>query len=224
MNLNNKGKLIVIDGIDGSGKATQTKLLCDRLTSSGVRVYKGAFPNYESKSSTLVKMYLAGEIGDNNQVNPYTASTFYSADRAITYLNQWKDVYNSGTTIITDRYTTANIVHQMPRLPKEQWQEFIDWLFDFEYNKLAIPKPDVTIYLDMHPNTSQKLLSNRYQGDESKKDMLEKDVEYMLKCRQGALFAGEKLGWTIIKCCDGENPYTQEEIQQKIQDTIAPHL
>ncbi len=220
LNSTKQGKLIVIEGIDGSGKATQTELLYNRLKSENLSVYKGSFPNYKSDSSALVKMYLSGQVGSNEKVNPYAASTFYAADRYITYLNEWKDIYNNGTTILTDRYTTANIVHQMSRLDNEEWQDFLVWINDFEYTKLSIPKPDMVIYLDMHPDITQKLLNKRYDGDESKKDILEKDFEYMHICRKAALYAAEELNWNLVKCFEGENPLSPEHIHEQIYKIV----
>lgn len=211
-----KGTLIVIEGIDGSGKQTQSNLLYESLINDKKNTVKITFPDYESKSSSLVKMYLNGEIGASNTVNVYAASSFYSADRYISYKNKWSKNYENGDIIISDRYTTSNIVHQMVRLEQSCWREYLNWLEDFEYTKMGLPKPDVVIYLDMPPEITQKLISKRYNGDNSKKDILEADFEYMQKCRKSALYAAQKLGWIILPCFSGETPLSPQEIHNKI--------
>ena len=200
------GKLIVIEGLDGSGKATQTKNLFDYLTSNGEQVVKVTFPDYDSPASALVKMYLNSEFGDDpNAVNAYSASAFYAVDRVASYIKNWKEDYLSGKTILCDRYATSNIIYQMSKVPQEDRDSFIDWQYDFEYNKLGLPAPTQVIYLDVEPEVSQKLMLKRYNGDESKKDLHEKNVDFLLTCRENALYAAKKLGWKVISCTkDGE--------------------
>jgi len=199
------GLLIVFEGLDGSGKATQAASLFKHLKESGKDVKKISFPDYESQSSALVKMYLNGEIGSLDEVNIYAASNFYSLDRYISYMRIWKKDYISGKNIIADRYTTSNICHQMAKLPREKWEGYIEWLEHYEYVMLKLPKPDLVIYLDMSPEASQKLMLLRYSGDEAKKDIHESNVDYLMHCREAALFAAEKLGWHVIKCSDENN-------------------
>lgn len=219
------GRLIVMEGLDGSGKATQAKILHEKLLKWGKQVREISFPNYAEPSSALVKMYLAGELGrEAGDVNAYAASAFYSVDRFASYQRHWKEDYASGTLILCDRYTTSNMVYQTEKLHREEWDNFLAWLQDFEYNKLGLPKPNKVIYLDMHPNTSKKLLLARYKGDEGKKDLHEADFQYLVNCRQTALYAAEKCGWSVIRCCDGETPYPVEEIAQKIWETVLPFV
>ena len=219
-----KGKLIVIDGLDGSGKATQAQLLLSRMEREGWPAKKISFPDYANPSSTLVKMYLAGEIGTLDQVNAYAASTFYSVDRYVSFQNFWKSDYETGHTIIADRYTTSNAVHQMGKESPQCWDAYLDWLADFEYNKLGLPQPDLVLYLDMSPNTSRKLLSHRYGGDESKRDIHEANFNYLLHCREAALYAAAHWHWQIVSCCDGENPYPVEQIGQTIWQIVCDSL
>ena len=219
------GSLIVIEGLDGSGKATQTKLLADSFEKRGIAFKKVSFPDYESQSSALVKMYLNGEIGSLDEVNIYAASNFYSLDRYISYMRVWKNDYLSGKNIIADRYTTSNICHQMSKLPENEWDGYIEWLEHYEYVMLGLPKPDVVIYLDMAPEASQKLMLSRYSGDENKKDLHERNVDYLLHCRKAALFAAEKLGWQVIKCSDKNNDplavnSVSEMVNAAVQDMI----
>lgn len=213
---NNKGKIIVIEGLDGSGKNTQARLLCDRL-SEDFKIKRLSFPDYDSQSSALVKMYLGGEFSDDPMaVNAYAASSFYAVDRIASYLKNWKEDFEGGVNFVFDRYTTSNAVYMLSKLEGEEKEVFLSWLVDFEFNKMGLPKPDKVIYLDMPTEISQKLMSKRYEGDESKKDLHEKNVDFLRICRENALFAAEKLGWTVIQCSDGEKPYTIEEISEKV--------
>ena len=219
------GKLIVIEGLDGSGKATQANLLYETLNSKGFGVKKVTFPDYESDSSAPVRMYLGGKLSDKpDGVNAFAASSFYAVDRYISFKTNWEQLYNAGGVIVADRYTTSNGVHQCSKLPKESWNSFMDWLYDFEYNKIGIPKPDAVIYLDMSPEVSQKLMSKRYNGDEAKKDIHEKDKEYLLKSRQAAYFCIEHDNWIKIKCDDGEKPLSIEEISSQILKVVTQVL
>lgn len=213
--------LIVIEGLDGSGKSTQIELLKQRFTEDGVSIRQIKLPDYEDKSSTLVKMYLGGEFGKNpDDVNIYAASSFYAVDRFASYKRHWQEDYLSGTVILADRYTTSNAVHQSVKLPAQQWNTYLDWLTDYEYNKMGIPKPTCVIYLDMPVEISQRLMSKRYKGNEEKKDIHEANVEYLLKCRTAAMFAAEKFGWSVIKCSEDGEPLTIKEINNAIYKEV----
>lgn len=215
------GKLIVIEGLDGSGKATQTKNLFDYLTSNGEQVVKVTFPDYDSPASALVKMYLNSEFGDDpNAVNAYSASAFYAVDRVASYIKNWKEDYLSGKTILCDRYATSNIIYQMSKVPQEDRDSFIDWQYDFEYNKLGLPAPTQVIYLDVEPEVSQKLMLKRYNGDESKKDLHEKNVDFLLTCRENALYAAKKLGWKVISCTKDGEMKSIEDIFEEIKNSL----
>lgn len=215
------GKLIVIEGLDGSGKATQTKNLFDYLTSNGEQVVKVTFPDYDSPASALVKMYLNSEFGDDpNAVNAYSASAFYAVDRVASYIKNWKEDYLSGKTILCDRYATSNIIYQMSKVPQEEKDSFIDWQYDFEYNKLGLPAPTQVIYLDVEPEVSQKLMLKRYNGDESKKDLHEKNVDFLLTCRENALYAAKKLGWKVISCTKDGEMKSIEDIFEEIKNSL----
>jgi len=214
------GKLIVIEGLDGSGKATQARLLAEKLTAEGVKVRQVSFPDYNSDSSALVKMYLNGEFGTcAYDVNAYAASSFYAVDRYAGFMKDWRADYESGV-IIADRYTTSNAIHQCAKLPKEQWDGYLAWLFDYEYGKLGIPAPDRVIYLRVDTAVSQKLMTGRYQGHEEKKDIHEKDIGYLGQCRQAADYCADKLGWQVVECCEGERMRSVESIADDIQRLI----
>ena len=211
-------KFIVIEGLDGSGKATQTKILFDKIVASGKTAKKLEFPDYANESSALVKMYLGGEFGSNpNDVNAYAASSFYAVDRIASYLKFWKKDYENDAVILSDRYATSNIIYQMSKLDKSEWDSFIEWQEDFEYNKLSVPKPDKGIYLDVQPEVSQKLISSRYEGDESKKDLHEKNLAFLLECRKSALYAAEKCGWIVIDCCENGEIKSIDSIASEIE-------
>ena len=220
-----KGKLIVLEGLDGSGKATQAKLLAEKLTAEGRAVREVSFPNYASDSSALVKMYLAGQFGEKpDDVNAYAASAFYSVDRYAGYKSDWGTFYENGGVIVADRYTTSNAVHQCSKLPPEQWESFLNWLFDYEFRLLGLPAPDRVIYLQVDPAVSQKLMTGRYHGDESKKDVHEKDLEYLARSRKAAEFCAAHLGWKTVHCTEGGTMRTIETIQSEVQALAAEVL
>ena len=220
-----RGKLIVVEGLDGSGKATQTNKLFEYIKNKNINCRRLSFPNYESPSSALVKMYLGGEFSDTpGGVNAYAASSFYAVDRCAGFLKDWKCDYDNGKIFVCDRYATSNAVYQLSKLPECEWDTFLDWIQDFEYDKLGVPKPDTVIYLDMSVDVSQKLLSKRYNGDESKKDIHESNVEFLRQCRKAAVYAAEKLGWVVVRCDDGVNPRGIEDISGDILKIIEEIL
>lgn len=220
-NLINHGRLIVIDGLDGSGKTTQFERLVEIIGKSR-RVKGVSFPDYDSPSAALVKMYLGGEFSKNAaDVNAYAASTFYAADRYASFKLHWEQNYIDGDIIIAGRYVSSNIIHQMSKLPENEWDGFIEWLEDYEYDKLGLPRPDGTIFLDITPELSRKRLSERYGGDGSKMDIHESNFSYMQGCRRCALYAADKLGWTVAGCTDGGGrEYTADEITEKLYKLI----
>ena len=215
------GKLIVIEGLDGSGKSTQLELLPKNLQKNNIDCRTVSFPAYDSDSSALIKMYLNGEFGTNpNDVNAFAASAFYAVDRFASFKTDWGKFYNDGGTVIAGRYVTSNAVHQTSKLPKEQWETFLNWLYDFEYNKIGIPTPDKVIFLDMPIEVSQKLLTGRYHGDEDKKDIHEKDKEYLARCRESAVFTARHSGWTIIPCAKDGEARSIEDIAKDVLDEV----
>ena len=215
-------RLIVIDGLDGSGKATQTRLLCERLCDMGYKARTLSFPDYASDSSALVKMYLGGQLGESpDDVNAYAASSFYAVDRVASYLNGWGKDMGRYDFIIADRYTTSNIIHQMAKVGPSERDGFIDWLLDFENNRLGIPAPEKVLFLDVDPDISQRLMLRRYAGDETKKDIHERDFAYLMRCRESAVYAIGRLGWTAVKCDDGKEMRSIEAINDEILAIIT---
>ncbi len=211
------GKLIVTEGLDGSGKGTQTAALVRTLEARGERVMRVSFPNYGSDAAKLLDDYLHGAFGnDPNDVNPYAASTFFAIDRYASYHLNWKEFYLSGGTVIADRYTTSNAIHQCAKLPEQEWDGFLAWLFSYEYSKLGLPEPDAVIYLRVDPEISQTLISGRYQGDEQKKDIHECNVPYLKRCRRAADYCTGKLGWKAVECVRDGKMRSIEEISSEI--------
>ena len=220
-----KSKIIVIEGLDGSGKATQTALLAQKLSDRGVKVRRLEYPDYDSPSSSLVKMYLSGEFGSKPEdVNAYAASAFYAVDRAAGFLGDWKNDYQSGTLFLCDRYCTSNIIYQMAKVSDSERDAFIEWQADFEYDKLGLPRPDAVIYLDVSPDVSQKLMEKRYGGDQSKKDLHESNLSFLLSCRKSALYAAEKCGWRIIDCCENGDIKPIDKISEEIEKAVSDIL
>ncbi len=209
--------LIVLEGLDGSGKGTQAALLLKALNSQTGKVRKVDFPNYQSPSSALVKMYLNGEFGkDPGDVNAYAASIFYAVDRFASFRKDWKAEYEQGKTILADRYTTSNYIYQMGKLPRDQWDAYLAWVEDLEYGKLGLPRPDKVIYLDMPVEISQKLLSQRYHGNEGKKDIHENHLEFLRQCAACAEFAGKRQGWEVVACSADGTLRSLEEIHRAV--------
>lgn len=225
-------KFIVIDGLDGSGKATQTKLLENHFKKKGKHVVRVSFPDYESKSSEAVKMYLNGELGDDpNKLNPYMCSSFYAVDRAIQYYTNLEKYFkeDDNTIILADRYLSANIIHQGSKIKNEaERRKFINWCYDYECNLMKLPMEDVTIILTVKPETSQSLMTARYSGDESKKDLHEGNLEYLINCYKSLKSSlsivndGRVLPhWIEIECDNTENTIYSIDDIHKIICSIA---
>lgn len=216
-----KGRLIVFEGMDGAGKTTQYNLLGDKLSGLGYQVRQIKFPDYDDPSSALLRMYLGGEFGDKpDSVNCYAASAFFTVDRIASYLRKWRTAIDDGYIVLLDRYTTSNMVHQTSKLPREQWDEYLDWLYDFEFNKVGLPVPDMTFYLKITSKLSEKMLAKRYRNDESKKDIHERNEDYLHACEESGLYSANKFGWRIIECSDGDMLRPAEEISAEITSEV----
>ena len=220
-----KGKLIVFEGTDGSGKATQTKLLVQALERQGLAVRQLTFPRYDQDSSMLVRMYLGGAFGaDPSAVNPYAASTFYAVDRYASYVKVWGRWYEAGGLVVTDRYTTSNAVHQAGKLPDGECQSYLRWLFHFEYDLMGLPRPDLVIYLDLPAELSAALRRQREQSTGTKADIHEADAAYLRRCRENALRVVKFDGWRRIDCSRDGTLRTPEDIHREVWDLAAPLL
>lgn len=214
--------LVVIEGVDGSGKQTQSQMLFDRL-SENFKIKKLAFPNYDSDTSTLVKMYLGGQFGTKPEdVNAYASSTFYAADRIGSFLKDWKNDYENGTFILCDRYTTSNAVHQAGKLEGEERDRYLEWLFEYEYNLLGLPKPDFVFFLDVPVEVSRKLMENRNNKitGEQEKDIHEKNSDYLEKSYNNAIYVAKKCGWNVIECVKDGKLRSIEDINDEIYNMV----
>ena len=211
------GKLIVLEGTDGSGKSTQFRCLTEHLARDGKQFKLLVFPQYSEPSSALIRMYLAGEFGDKpSDVNGYAASAFYAVDRYASYKKDWGNWYESGGLILSDRYTTSNAVHQASKEPAESRGEFLKWLYEFEYDKLGLPRPDLTIYLDVPTEFTEKLMRHREESTNTHADIHEKDLAYLATCRATGRAAAEFYGWTVIQCVRDGKMRGIEDIHEEI--------
>ena len=211
------GKLIVIEGTDGSGKSTQFKLLTEFLENKGLEFKKLVFPQYAEPSSSLIRMYLGGEFGTSpSDVNAYAATAFFAVDRYASYKKVWGQWYENGGLIVSDRYTTSNAVHQTSKEPPEKQGEFLKWLYEFEYDRLGLPRPDLTIYLDVPTDFTEKMMRKREADTNTSADIHEQDMEYLATCRRIGKTAAQYYGWTVIDCVRDGAMRTIEDIHQEI--------
>ena len=219
------GKLIVIEGTDGSGKSTQFRLLTQRLEAESKAFQKLVFPQYSEPSSALIRMYLGGEFGSNpSDVNAYAASVFYAVDRYASYKKVWQQWYEDGGLIVSDRYTTSNAVHQASKEPLERQEEFLKWLYDLEYNRMGLPKPDLVIYLDVPTDFTEKMMRRREQDTNTQADIHEQDLNYLSTCRRTGKAAAEYYGWTVIHCVKDGAMRSIEDIHEEIYRHVAACL
>lgn len=213
-----RGNVIILEGTDASGKSTQFQLLCDRLHAEGREFKTVAFPRYEEQSSALIRMYLGGEFGKTpGDVNAYAASTFFAVDRYASYKADWKEYYEAGGTLLFDRYTTSNAIHQGAKLKSSRREEFFRWLFDFEYHLLGLPAPDQVLFLDMAPEYAAQLLASR-TGKEI--DIHEMDAVYRNECYKTAKQAAMLFGWQCICCVQDGHIKSIEDIHEDIYKRI----
>ena len=211
------GKLIVIEGTDGSGKSTQFRMLSERLEAEKVSFQHIVFPRYKEESSALIRMYLGGQFGEKpSDVNAYAASAFYAVDRFASYKMDWGKWYEEGGLVLSDRYTTSNAVHQTSKEPEDKQADFLQWLYDFEYDKLGLPRPDLTIYLDVPTDFTEKLLRHREADTNTKADIHEKDMAYLATCRNTGRKAAQFYNWTVIDCVKGGAMRSIEDIHNEI--------
>ena len=211
------GKLIVIEGTDGSGKSTQFRKLTERLEQEGQAFKTLVFPRYKEPSSALIRMYLGGDFGTHpSDVNAYAASSFYAVDRYASYKQDWGKWYEDGGLIVSDRYTTSNAVHQTSKEPPEKQGDFLKWLYEFEYDKLGLPCPDLIIYLDVPTSFTEKLMRHREQETNTHADIHEQDMQYLATCRQSGRTAAQYYGWNVIQCVTDDEMRSIEDIHEEI--------
>lgn len=211
------GKLIVIEGTDGSGKSTQFKLLTERVAREGKEFQRLVFPQYQEESSSLIRMYLGGEFGTKpSDVNAYAASAFYAVDRYASYKKVWGQWYENGGLVLSDRYTTSNAVHQASKEPEEKQAEFLKWLYEFEYDKLGLPAPDLVIYLDVPTDFTEKMMRSREAATNTHADIHEQDLQYLATCRRTGKAAAKFYNWTVINCVRDGAMRSIEDIHEEI--------
>lgn len=215
----NHGKIIVLEGLDGSGKHTQSNILFEKLKSLNKNVKMISMPNYQSESSGPVRMYLNRKISDDpKEINPYASSSFFVVDRFINYFCDWKDFYElSDSILICDRYSTSNMIYQLAKVEKQNWNSFLDWISTYEYEYMEIPRPDVVIYLKVPVKISQELIIKR----SGSYDLHESDLEFLNLCEKACEYSSKKFGWKVINCSDdGENINSVEVISSKVFDIV----
>jgi dTMP kinase len=211
------GKLIVFEGIDGSGKSTQFKRLCRRYEDEGVSFMRLTFPQYTEPSSALIRMYLGGEFGeDPHAVNPYAASTFFAVDRYASFIKVWREFYQGGGIILTDRYTTSNALHQGSKLPAEKRPDFFKWLYEFEFGLMELPKPDIVLYMDIDPREAVRRIGSRQATTGAGTDIHERDTVYLSECGRCGIQAADYYGWRKVACFDGLTARTEQDIHEEI--------
>ena len=219
------GKLIVIEGTDGSGKSTQFRMMSEHLTKDNVEFKHLVFPRYQEESSALIRMYLGGQFGGKpSDVNAYAASAFYAVDRFASYKMDWGKWYEEGGVVLSDRYTTSNAVHQASKVAPEEQEAYLHWLYDFEYAKMGLPKPDLVIYLDVPTDFTQKLLRGREAATNTTADIHEQDMQYLATCRQTGRAAAAYYGWTVISCVKDGQMRSIEDIHEEIYRHIRACL
>lgn len=213
-----KGKLLIIEAGDGSGKETQTRLLAERLVRDGHRVVPVTFPAYASDSSALVRMYLRGDFGAHaDDVNAYAASTFFAVDRYASYRTTWGRDYAAGAVVLADRYTTSNMVHQAVKIrDAAQRDAFLDWLYDFEFNKMGLPVPDAVFFLDMEPTAAQRLITARAREKGEAPDIHERDADYLARTYDAYVLLAERYGWVRIPSSANGVPRPIEDIHARL--------
>jgi len=220
-----QGKLIVIEGIDGSGKSTQYKKMCDRLSGEGFEFEKISFPRYDKDSSALVRAYLGGEFGSRpDDVNAYAASTFYAVDRFASFKTDWEKYYNGGGTVLMDRYTTSNACHQGGKLEGEERLKYFNWLYEFEFRLMGLPEPSLVIYLNTDIEVSRRQINARQSETGANSDIHENDFNYLQRCLDAGRCAASHYGWRVVECIRDSQMRTVDDISDEIYNIVLSHI
>ena len=219
------GRLIVFEGTDGSGKATQSRLLCEHLQRESIPYKNITFPRYGKPSAAMVQEYLDGNLGRRpGDVNAYAASLMFSMDRYASYKQDWGPFYEAGGLVVADRYTTSNAVHQASKEKPEDREKFLKWLYEFEYDHLGLPQPDLVLYLDVPTDFTETLLRGREAATHTQADIHERDSAYLARCRRMGRAAAEYYGWTVINCVRDGAMRSMEDIHEEIYRHVAACL
>lgn len=220
-----KGMLITFEGLDAAGKDTQTKLAAAYLEKRNLPYRLLSFPTYDGRMSALVQMYLRGEFGsDPKAVNAYAASSFFAMDRYASYMTDWKKDYERGAVLLANRYTTSNAIHQLSKLPEAEWEGFLNWLYDYEYGLLGIPKPDRVLFLRVPPALSFRMAEKRCAETGAAKDIHESDLRHLETSAKAAQYVAERDGWITVDCVAGEVYRTREDIAAELAAYIRELL
>jgi len=220
-----KRNLIVFEGIDGSGKSTQFNMLRERFDRESRDFRRLRYPRYDKPSSALIKMYLNGELGDNpGMINAYAASSFYAVDRYASYMQDWRKYYESGGLILTDRYTTSNAIHQGAKLSGTEQNDFLTWLYNYEFDLLGLPRPDLVVYLDISADVAERRLRNRKRKPGISRDIHEEDVEYLKKCSLLGKYAADFYNWHSVDCVKDGKELNESELHEAVYDIVLNHL
>lgn len=214
------GRIIVLEGIDGSGKSSQYRRICSRLDADGIEYRRLVFPRYDKPSGAMAKAYLNGEFGSRpGDVNAYAASTFYAVDRYASFKDDWGEYYNNGGLIFSDRYTTSNAIHQGSKVESDRLEEYFAWLADFEYNKIGLPSPDMVIYLDVTMDIAMRRMRKRESDTNTSADIQESDIDYLKNCFSIASRACSYYGWKSVDCLDSKG--NERDIEEKNNEIYA---
>jgi dTMP kinase len=215
--------LLVFEGTDGSGKATQSRLFMDRLRKEGRAVEYVDFPRYGNKSAAMVEDYLNGKFGSASEVGPYRASLFYALDRyaASFEMRKW---LAEGKVVVANRYVSANMGHQAGKIHDiMERDKYLDWLDNLEFGMLGIPRPDVVALLYMPPEIGQQLVDKKGHRDYvggSRKDIHEADLNHLRQAAEAYLYVAKKYGWTVIDCAPNNNLKTIPDIHEEVWGKI----
>lgn len=214
------GKLIVIEGVsDGVGKTSQVKALYERLIKEGKDVVTHHFPSYGSAGASLVVEYLKGNLGKRESLSPYAISSFFAMDRFFIYHNKLKEVLDSNKIVLLDRYTTSNLIYQGSLFEREKRDEFLDYITDYEYNKLGLKKPDLVIFLKLDKDFASTLRKNRdTEGIEG--DINEKDNAFLNKVYDNSLYVADKYNFKVIECSKDRELRSIDDISKEVYDIV----
>ena len=220
-----RGRLIVFEGTDGSGKTTQFRRMSQHLREAGHPVREIDLPRYGNPFAEPARLYLAGALGAKpGDVSAYAASTLYAVDRYASYKEDWGEAYEAGALVLANRYTTSNAVHQASKLPEGERREYLDWLFDLEYRRLGLPEPDLVFYLDLPTALSMDLIARRAAETGTKTDIHERDAAYLRRCRESARDIALSLGWRRIDCARDGALRDIDDIHRELWTYVAPLL
>lgn len=215
------GKLIVLEGTDGTGKTTQARLMARRLEEAGIPFREIDFPRYGTPFAVPVEQYLQGRLGKHpGDVSAYAAATLYAIDRYASYKEDWGEFYRSGGLILANRYTTSNVVHQAAKLPGGEREAYLDWLFDLDYRRLELPEPDLVIYLDLPTEISMELLRGCQEATRTAADIHEQDADYLRRCRDSARSLARQLGWRRVDCSRDGALRPPEDIHSQLWELV----